>query len=547
VAERGPPEQARQRTTGCWLSRAQQVTEAAGLGALEREPLVTHSRIPPWRDGGGIDIRPDLIRPVSKKKHTDEYRKQAALDTLAQQTDVDVDACTDGSVLLPRSLGRGGGGYVCTDADGQTHRGKCAAGRRCTSYRAELCAMIKLLDDLLAGKSSVGTDEERPFALRPRGGEQGERGFAIRICLDSRSAIQRLARGPAEQTGELEMRAWERLLRLRNERGARSILIQYVPGHVDLEQQEEADVVAKDAAQNTDQTGTSVNLDLAKAILRSEQRPLLRNALTKDKIKKPEDHLWLRAMGEKVPDHSKLSRPQQCILSRLRAGRSVMTNDIAHRFSGKITKVEVPAAAEAAHCGLTLKDRIIAAVGEASPATKAKPHRIRAGWLVEKVDGTAVGSDAETHEALRACAGRTVRLHLRAVPSDKCSCGAVDSTEHLFSVCDNEQTVLRRNDCFGATHPPLTVLRTHQKQCLKFLRLIGRLSDKDRHTGSPAGDPEPPSAAAGGGANGLAGGGGSCHPREWVPGGRRHPPGGDRGHAGADGVPPDQSQKSSRR
>eukprot|EP00666_Eupelagonemidae_sp_cell4sb_P009082 gene9082-14256_t len=58
-----------------------------------------------------------LIRPVSKKKDSDEYRRQVALDTLAlQNDDIDIDAYTDGSVLNPRSLGRGGGGYVCIDA-----------------------------------------------------------------------------------------------------------------------------------------------------------------------------------------------------------------------------------------------------------------------------------------------------------------------------------------------------------------------------------------------------------------------------------------------
>ena len=42
-----------------------------------------------------------------------------------------------------------------TDARGRVHGGKCAAGRRCTSFRAELAALIKQLDDLVAGQDDA--------------------------------------------------------------------------------------------------------------------------------------------------------------------------------------------------------------------------------------------------------------------------------------------------------------------------------------------------------------------------------------------------------
>ena len=44
----------------------------------------------------------------------------------------------------------GGGGYTAIDASGRAHRGLCAAGARCHSCRAELAALRKYLDDLIA-------------------------------------------------------------------------------------------------------------------------------------------------------------------------------------------------------------------------------------------------------------------------------------------------------------------------------------------------------------------------------------------------------------
>ena len=138
--------------------------------------------------------------------------------------------------FLDLGMRQGGGGYTLLDAGGRTHRGKCAAGERCTSFRAELCALIKFLDDLIAG-----TDDSGDLIAFPPGK------CKIRISLDSQSAIRALSKGPSVQHGELEIRAWERIIRVQRVRGA-SIVMQYVPGHVDIERQEASDVVAKAAA-----------------------------------------------------------------------------------------------------------------------------------------------------------------------------------------------------------------------------------------------------------------------------------------------------------
>eukprot|EP00663_Eupelagonemidae_sp_cell21sb_P009449 gene9449-biopygen6121 len=196
-------------------TRARRVTQDAGLDNQVREPLATHSSIPPWATCDGIDFRPALARKVSKKRDAPEACKAAAEETLALLPHANIEAYTDGSVLDPRALRRGGGGYTLVDANGALHRGMCAAGARCNSYRAELSAMIKCLDDLIEGEDDTGAKIAYP-----------EGGCEVRIALDSQSAIERLARGPSTQTGLLEMRTWERLIRLRTARRVH-ITVQY--------------------------------------------------------------------------------------------------------------------------------------------------------------------------------------------------------------------------------------------------------------------------------------------------------------------------------
>ena len=108
------------------------------------------------------------------------------------------------------------------------------------------------------------------------------------------------------------MRTWERLIRVCRVRHAH-VTIQYVPGHVELEKQEEADVLAKEAAQSCRQEEAPVSLGLVKAILRAQLKEELRGNI-------PKEHLWARSMDGKNPKHDGLTRRQQRILSQLRAG-----------------------------------------------------------------------------------------------------------------------------------------------------------------------------------------------------------------------------------
>ena len=151
---------------------------------------------------------------------------------------------------------------------------------------------------------------------RPGPRPQARAKTEIRIALDSQSAITALAKGPASQTGALEMRVWERLTRVSRLRRAHVVVV-YVPGHVELDEQELADDEAKEAARHCPQGAAPVPLSLVKAVLRGHQRRELRDAIADADA----DHLFLRATDGRAPRHAGLSRSGQCTLSQLRAGR----------------------------------------------------------------------------------------------------------------------------------------------------------------------------------------------------------------------------------
>ncbi len=463
-------------------ARARGVVDAAGLGQEVREPLATHSKVAPWADRGEVDFYPELSSGVTRRD-TPEVCLKAAIASLERHGAADLEGFTDGSVLEPKLLLRGGGGYTLLDAARSEHRGMRAAGGRCNSYRAELTALLKILDDMIAGRDDAGAEISFPA---PSAGKRCE----IRLALDSQSAIRSLAKGPAAQTGVLEMTVWERLVRLCRARRAH-VTIQYVPGHVDLEPQEAADGIAKEAAKVCDQGAAGISLSIVKAILRGKQQGQLRSQI-------PADHLWRRLAGDKKLHHEGLTRAEQCLLSQLRAGRCPLTADVRHRFGARIATLEVPR--QGRH-GLAASKLTVTAVEAGSPAAKA---HIGVGSRIAKIAGKAVDTDRALQTALRANAGSTVKVHLNAHPSSDCpaGCGAVDGTEHLLCKCPAYAAT--RHAVFGEHSPPITVLQSAPRKVLRFLQRAGRINAKaayvkeDDPPKAPVAAPAPPSANAAG-------------------------------------------------
>ena len=67
----------------------------------------------------------------------------------------------------------------------------------------------------------------------------------IWIFTDSESAVKRLEAGPGAQTDSLADEVWSHLGALAERRAIR---LQWIPGHKDIEGNEAADLVAKEAA-----------------------------------------------------------------------------------------------------------------------------------------------------------------------------------------------------------------------------------------------------------------------------------------------------------
>eukprot|EP00662_Eupelagonemidae_sp_cell21_P058039 gene58039-biopygen21819 len=272
-------------------------------------------------------FHPFLAEKVTRKDPP-EKRKAAALSTIAALPRPDVTVYTDGSVLAPDTCEHGGGGFYLVDAAGTVHRGRCAAGRFCTSYRAEMQALLLALQSIAAEGSTISV---------PPGGE-------IQLLTDSQSAIRRLERGPWQQTSRLGHQVWL-ALRAVEVRHDAHVTLAYVPGHVDLDGNEQADQEAKGAAQEArarPEDPTPIPLDLAKTILRGKARRDQWAAVERDSA-------WWAATQGKAPRYpGTFRRGQERVIAQLRAGKCPITAQYQHR----IEQCDSPAC----ECGAAVED-----------------------------------------------------------------------------------------------------------------------------------------------------------------------------------------------
>eukprot|EP00666_Eupelagonemidae_sp_cell4sb_P002759 gene2759-19799_t len=264
-------------------------------------------------------FHPNLCEPVTKKRDSAARRKEVALLTIARLPPAQVRVCTDGSVLVPRCSRHGGGAYVLNDGSDVQHRGRIAAGEWCNSCQAEKLAMLHALRSLL---------NDRTIAV-PQGAE-------IKILTDSQAAIRALERGPHCQGTILGQRIWAALCGV-GRRFDAHVTIAYTPGHVGIEQQEEADEEAKEAARDAvmdliyraddgeaERDPTPLPLDVAMNVLQSYFRSEQRSAVERD------SHWWETTQGDAPKWPKGISRAQERILAQLRAGKCPITAQYKH-------------------------------------------------------------------------------------------------------------------------------------------------------------------------------------------------------------------------
>ena len=203
-----------------WRQLGLEVWGAAGISS-PIEPALS-GRPPPWVSSGGVTFRLD-VGPGLPPGSSDERKLEVAtihLGGLPQcATWVWTDGAADGGVH------NGGAGALLVSPDGEAQELRAAAGKLCSSYRAELTALSLALSYL----------QEHP----------DNPDDPVVICTDSQSALRRLQRGPSAQTSPTAINIWNSLLDLTA--NGRRVHLQWIPSHCGIEGNELADQLARDA------------------------------------------------------------------------------------------------------------------------------------------------------------------------------------------------------------------------------------------------------------------------------------------------------------
>ena len=310
----------RKRPRKSWLQDAQRTIKAADLQGKERQPLVLCPPNPVQPRSTAISIKPTLESPVTRLAAA-EVRKAAAMETLQPLIDQSsLVAYTDGSVK--GGAENGGGGYTCS-LDGKVIlEGSVPAGLLCSSYQAELTALLALLRAVI--QYVAETPEEFPLRLP---------GFLV--ALDGQSVITRLSPGILAQTCPLEIEVWQRLMEIQQMLSGR-VVIQYCPGHCGVEGNERADKLAETGTEQF-QADIPLPFATAKAAIRRQIKRKWTQRLEDPSSASKRLHREITE-GKPLREHAG-SREEERTLAQLRTGCCRHLQSYMHH----ILKKEVPA------------------------------------------------------------------------------------------------------------------------------------------------------------------------------------------------------------
>eukprot|EP00663_Eupelagonemidae_sp_cell21sb_P005405 gene5405-6025_t len=225
----------------CWRSTAREVSERAGTAHVAAETLLFTSTRAPWEWSALPGFYDEMLHPV-RRWESPAVRRQAALDSIAAVPgNQELFAYTDGSARGGTSCG-GSGWYITTAGGAPLVEGFCAAGRICSSYRAEAVAMRNGLQTLQKAMRRVNA--ERPDlqmaidVLGPYSCLGSMAGLKIMVLTDSQSLVRRLKRGPLAQRNRIESEIWD-LIQMLWAMHAVQFNFVWIPSHTDDEGQHE--------------------------------------------------------------------------------------------------------------------------------------------------------------------------------------------------------------------------------------------------------------------------------------------------------------------
>ncbi|KAF0293920.1 hypothetical protein FJT64_008318 [Amphibalanus amphitrite] len=295
VAEAAPVP--RLKSVTGWRDRGRAVWDRAGVELPVEARLAT--RPPPWTATENVTIRLDIgPLPIGA---TASMRRSAAEACLGALPQCATWAWTDGSAT--GGVTNGGAGVLIEHPDGTTEALREAAGKICSSYRAEMVALKTAVRHLL---------EHPPL-------EQD-----IIICSDSQASLATLRGGPAAQTSPLGAAIWEHMAAL-VAGGDRRVHLQWVPSHCELEGNERVDAIAKEAA-TLPQQGVPVDV---RTVYRAASR-----MARKEAISNWPDGWYRRLMDGHLPAPLPSTTPREVAVDvhQLRAGHWSGSAQYLHRI-----------------------------------------------------------------------------------------------------------------------------------------------------------------------------------------------------------------------
>ena len=216
---------------------------------------------------------------------------------------------SDGSVQADNN--NGGAGciiYWPADMGQEPHVSKVPCGRKCSSYIAELKAIDSALAIIDTNITSIPTNS------------------SVWIFTDSESTIKRLQGGPGAQTTMLADRVWRSLNHVSEDHGIR---LQWIPGHMDIEGNEAADCVAKEAS-HLEQTDVALDFLTVKAAVKRHISQRWRAMVA------AKTGIYSDACKSKPPaTPSHISRKDEITIHQLRTGKSPLVRSCWARYANR--------------------------------------------------------------------------------------------------------------------------------------------------------------------------------------------------------------------
>lgn len=185
------------------------------------EPLAM-CRVSPSEVPDNLDFDTSLASVINRQDPP-ELKKAAAMDALARFADYDLEIWTDGSARDATRDG-GSGVFILDRRLGTRTKISVPAGAITSSFRAEATAINIALTWIRNNRNPAGR--------------------SILIATDSKSCVEKLASGPLSQRTGTECDIWEKTAAILKSPNS-YITFFWVPGHSDLDGNEEADALAR--------------------------------------------------------------------------------------------------------------------------------------------------------------------------------------------------------------------------------------------------------------------------------------------------------------